>query len=351
MRIKTPYYVFDRELFSGSVREYSKYGKVFFPVKANDHGLIISEILKENCGFEVDSIEHIEKLIRHGASAKDLSYSFPIREETDIRRALKKGVGLFVIDSVEEYQKITRVSSTANFVVRINVLDVLDGKLPPEQNKWGLSIREATNLISTIRHNKQNLAGISFYITSELDRDGAFEIVLDAIGSSFVNLGVDFVNIGGGISRDRLKTIAPRLETVKKSVGAKHIVIEPGRHLLDPCIDMIVSVVSIRQMAGNRLVFINSGIYSGLLDAVVKSRKYAVVDQRGSASAFSSAYICGSSSDISDTLGVYDLRTNLAIGDTLIIKGCGAYSAVMQTHFCGKDHVHMVLKAAGVTSS
>jgi len=138
------------------------------------------------------------------------------------------------------------------------------------------------------------------------------------------------------------------LETVRTTVGAKHIVLEPGRYLLNPCIDMVVSVTSVRNINANRLVFINAGIYTGLLDAVVKGKKYQVDDERQtSTSKLARAYICGSSSDISDTLGEYKLRADLAGGDTLIIKECGAYSAVMQTHFCGKDQVKMVLKGAG----
>jgi ornithine decarboxylase len=345
MRIRTPYYVFDRALFSALLRDYTNYGMMFFPIKANDHQLIISEINKGGCGFEVDSIEHMRRLIKRGVSPKNMCYSFPIHEESDIRRALRLGVSLFVVDSFDEYNKIAHLSSDASFVVRINVLSILKSKLHHAQNKWGLSLHGASELISAIRRDNRNLAGISFYITSEIHQKDAFEAVLNALASSFANLGIEFVNIGGGISLDRLKSLKVCLDNVKKKVKAKHIVIEPGRHLLDPCIDMVVSVTSVRTIGANRLVFINAGIYSGLLDAVVKGRKYLVLDeQQKAASTLKSAYICGSSSDVSDTLGEYKLRVDLTVGDKLIIKECGAYSAVMQTHFCRKDHVRMVSK-------
>jgi len=348
MRIRTPYYVFDRERFSALVRDYSNYGKVWFPIKANDHPLIISETVKNDCGFEVDSIEHMRTLKRHGVSPKRMCYSYPIREDADIKKALELGVRLFVVDSFEEYEKVIRLSSSAYFVVRINVLSILKSKLHHEQNKWGLSLHEATTLMAAIRRDNQNLAGISFYITAEIQQNDAFEAVLDAIASHFANIGIEFINIGGGISLDKLKTMKSYLETVRTTVGAKHIVLEPGRYLLNPCIDMVVSVTSVRNINANRLVFINAGIYTGLLDAVVKGKKYQVDDERQtSTSKLARAYICGSSSDISDTLGEYKLRADLAGGDTLIIKECGAYSAVMQTHFCGKDQVKMVLKGAG----
>ena len=346
MKTRTPYYVFDRELFSSLVRDYSNYGRVFFPIKANDSPLVSSEINKNGCSFEVDSIEHIRELIQQrGVSPERMCYSYPIREAADIKEALMLGVRLFVVDSIEEYKKIICFPQKVSFVVRINVLGILKSKLHHEQNKWGLSLNEAKTLISTIRKDNQNLVGISFYITSEIHQEDAFEAVLDAISSDLNSVGVEFINIGGGISLDKLKEIKVCLEKAKNIVGAKYIVIEPGRHLLNPCIDMVVSITSVRNMNSNRLVFINAGIYTGLLDAVIKNKKYHVVDeQQKSTSTLASAYICGSSSDISDTLGEYKLRVDLAVGDELIIKECGAYSAVMQTHFCGKDHVDMILK-------
>lgn len=345
MRIKTPYFIFDRKLFSAMIRDYANYGKIYFPIKANDHEMIISEINKNECAFEVDSIEHMNRLIHYCVSPDRMCYSYPIREVADIKKALRLGVRLFVVDSFDEYEKIACLTTKASFIVRINVLSILKSKLRHEQNKWGLSIPEAITLISKIRTNNQYLAGVSFYITSEIQQEDAFEVVLNAIASQFPNIGVDFINIGGGISLDKLRSLAGCLDEVKRKVKARYIVLEPGRHLLNPCIDMVVSVTAVRNISANRLVFINAGIYSGLLDAAVKNKKYLVEDKlQESTSALAPTYICGSSSDISDTLGEYELRMNLAVGDSLIIKECGAYSAVMQTHFCRKDHVNMVLK-------
>lgn len=348
MPVRTPYYVFDRVLFASLLRTYCTYGKVYFPVKANDSALVCSELDKCHCGYEVDSIEQIRALVQSGACPEDICYSYPVREGPDIREASNAGVRLFVVDSMAEYQKIRRLSSNVDFVIRLNVLNILNSSLPPEQNKWGLSLHEAASLISTIRRDKEKVAGISFYIADVIRQDDAFQIVLRAISSSFAGVMFEFVNIGGGISLEKLRTLAPLLERVKRTVVAKYIVIEPGRHLLNPCIDLITSVISVRYIDMNRLVYINAGVYSGLLDAVLKRKRYIVVDeQQNPTSALARAYICGSSSDVSDTLGEYELRTDMAVGDTLVIKECGAYSAVMQTHFCGKDHADMIVKDIG----
>ena len=343
--MKIPYYIFDKKLFSSFIKKYSNYGKIFYPIKANDHPLIISEIIKNNCGFEIDSIEHMRELIKCGVSPEEMCYSYPIKEIDDAKEALMLGVRLFVVDSFEEYEKILCLSTNAKFVVRINISDILNANLRPEQNKWGLSLDDASRLISRIKIENQILVGLSFYITAELHQEDILGKVLNIITEKFINIGVEFINIGGGISLDELKINQLNLEKAKKAVGANYIVLEPGRHLLDPCIDMIVSVTAVRNINSNRLVFVNAGIYSGLLDAIIKHKKYHIEDeQQNPTSTLANVFVCGSSSDISDVLGEYRLRDNLVAGDNLIFKDCGSYSAVMQTCFYRKEHAEMILK-------
>jgi len=346
MKIRTPYYLFDKGKFCSMIQEYLSHGKIFYPIKANDHPVVVSALCENCCNFEVDSIEHIKTLVtNYGVSTDRLLYSYPIREAPDIAEADKLGVRNYVVDSIDEYEKIVQLSSEAAFMVRLNTLQILESNLSPECDKWGLSIEDALRLIHRIQKDKRKLLGISFYITAEVNCTDAFERVLNSVAIHFLGLSVDYLNIGGGISLDTLKEINGSLQKAKNAIGAKKVILEPGRHLLDPCIDLMVSVVSIRNMCGNRLVFINAGIYHGLIDAIIKKRDYNIEDDNQSVgSQVEWSYVCGSSSDISDTLGKHLLRNDLAIGDQLTIKECGAYSSVMQTHFYGRARAEMVLK-------
>lgn len=327
-------------------REYQENGKIYFPIKANDDSLIISSIIEMDGCFEVDSREHIDLLLNvYNVCAEKLLYSYPIREIKDIKFALDKGVRLFVIDSVEEYEKIVSLSSEVKFVIRINVLQILNNTLSAAQDKWGLSLSEATELIKKMRTENIKVSGISFYITSEVEQENAFEIVLNTLISNFKETDIEFVNLGGGISLEKINDIKYLLSKIKLELKAKYIVFEPGRNLLNPCIELAVSVTAIRYSNGNRLVFINAGIYNGLIDAIVKRRKYNIVDKKqNNLSELCISYVCGSSSDISDNLGDYELRADLAVGDMLYIQECGAYSSVMHTHFYGKKHAPMIIK-------
>ena len=348
---KTPYYLFDKELFVSMVQEYKSYGDLFFPIKANDDSLVISALIENDCSFEVDSIEHMRMLIEeYNVSPERILYSYLIREIDDIRAAIEMGITYFVIDSVEEFNKVISISKDVSFYIRINVLHILDNNLPPEKNKWGLSVTDAKKLMFKIKEQAAGVSGISFYIASEINRKNSFEIILASLVSDFSGLSIKSLDIGGGVSLDTLKKIHPIIKDFQKCFSTKQLIIEPGRHLLNPCIDMVVTVMSIKYINGNRLIFINAGIYNGLIDAIVKEKKYSIIDQKQTnSSKLCQSYICGSSSDVSDTLGYYELREDLTVGDLLYIKDCGAYSSVMKTRFYNKSKIPLLLKDSYVS--
>jgi diaminopimelate decarboxylase len=108
---------------------------------------------------------------------------------------------------------------------------------------------------------------------------------------------------------------------------------------------MIVSVTAIKKINNTKIIFINAGIYNGLIDIIIKKRYFAIEDlSKTKETNVEETIVCGSSSDVSDYLGRHKIRTNLKIGDQLIIKETGAYSAVMQTIFCGKSKIELVIK-------
>ena len=119
------------------------------------------------------------------------------------------------------------------------------------------------------------------------------------------------------------------------ALSKMQLIIEPGRYLLDPCIDMQVEITAIREKQGKKLIFINSGIYNGLLDVVVKRKRFKLVALKKAEDYSCAEYtICGCSADISDVLGEYVLPENLQVGDALRILNCGAYCSEMATPFC-----------------
>lgn len=344
--IPTPYYLFDKERFTELLQAYQQMGDVYYPIKANDDDLIVNTVINLSCCFEVDSIEHIRSLVKvKEVEASRILYSYPIREEKDIIEAVQLGIKKFVVDSKDEYTLITKHLDDGAFFVRLNTVGILGSDLPPHRNKWGLSISKAKELIVRIRNDGNKVLGISFYLFEDIAKPKSLKGILEKICENFSGFHLEYLNIGGGFSVQRLTEVKKLLDKTKSAIGAKKIIIEPGKPLLDPCIDMVVSVMAIKKIGTSKLVFINAGIYSGLIDVVIKGRHFEICDltvKNGDKK--ETTLVCGSSSDVSDFLGEYELRSDLAVRDQLLIRECGGYSTVMQTNFYGKNRIEVRIR-------
>jgi ornithine decarboxylase len=335
---ETPYYQFNQTLLAELLESYQSYGNIFFPIKANDSAPLIEYISQSDCGFEVDSLEHAHLLIDKYNVAPDLIiYSHLVRSRKDIREAANLGIKLFVVDTEEDMDRIDEVVSSPKYFLRINVNSMLN-LLPPEKDKWGFEVEKAIAIFDAVRNISNKIWGVSFYLSAEINTVQNVATVLNNLSSAFSNSGLSALNIGGGISISMLKQLRPLLNATLESTGIEKLVIEPGRHLLDPCFDLITSVLATRDIKGTRFLFIDSGIYFGLIDVIIKNKRFSIEDECEFANSptLREYIICGASSDVSDVLGKYQLRENISVGDKLRIRGCGAYSSVMQTHFYGK---------------
>lgn len=340
--MQTPYYIFNEKKFQELILKYKHFGEVFYPIKANDNSLIIERIIREDCSFEVDSIEHIKLLIKKYKVHPDkIIYSFPLKKSYHIVTASKLGVTKFVVDCMEEYNNIHIHAKNAVYLLRINANSVVGG-LNSMQDKWGFSVSDIEEAYRTIIANKDKVLGISFYLSAEINNLENFVRVFNAIEASNIR-NIEVIDIGGGVSVEMLKKLDDKLLAFRQRVGFTHLYIEPGRNLLDPCIDFVVSVIARRPANdGKNFLFIDAGIYNGLLDVIIKKKHFDIVEEGVNAKK-SSFYVCGFSSDVSDLIGEYELNSDIKVGDKLTFKNCGAYSAVMSTRFYANKKVSMFL--------
>lgn len=338
----TPYYIFHKKKFIELLTQYKKYADVYYPIKANDNSSVIKAVISNGGAFEVDSIQHIRKLVINNAvNPRNIIFSFPIKKETDIIFASELGVTKYVIDSIEEYFKINKYVKNAEYIVRLNANSVVGG-MNAFQDKWGFSPADIDSAIGLIKEGNGNLYGISFYLSSEINNLENFRKVFTYLKT--INLSCFYmVDIGGGVKIETLSQLKNDINDIKQLTNGKKLIVEPGKDLLDPCFQMKVSIIACKKSVdGKRILFIDAGIYHGLLDVVVKNKRFDIYDLKNDG--VEDYYICGCSSDVSDFIGCYTLSRSLEVGDSLIINGCGAYSAVMTTNFYSKKKPRLQIK-------
>ena len=307
---------------------------LYYPTKVNFEEQLITLIDSIVSGYEVDSISHLELLInKFGISPKRILYSYPLKKTDEIQRAIALGVTRFVIDNFEEVEFVVNTSNDVmlSILVRISIADfVQDGS--DYLFKWGVSINEANRIIDVIR-KRHRFEGVSFYLPQEVNTLENFQRVLNAINQTAFVKDIGVIDVGGGITPNTLSALLPIIHSTIG--GSPRVIIEPGLHFVGPCIEMITEVLAIREYGKFRAVFLDTGIYNGLIDAVIKKKHFEIYpDGYNSDNTSICEYVvCGRSSDVSDFLGHYYLPADLKKGDTLHITECGAYCSEMETHF------------------
>jgi len=337
----TPLLLFDTRLFAEIFQHFAQFGLVYYPVKSNDHDEILKAVARLGGSFDVDGISHIRKLVALSVSPDRIQFGIPVKKSQDIELALDLQIRRFVVDSPTEYQKISKFREKAGFLVRAAIWDMVDSP-DVSTRKWGMPLANIGEMRDLIEQDGNNFLGVSFYIPQELYTPTNFSKVLRRITSAFEGQSFQVLDIGGGLDNSFSDDFGKDLDVARQKLNLRDIILEPGRNLLDPCIDMLVSVIGVCQRGHERWAYIDAGIYSGLLDAVIKKKTFEILSPTGSNQPPSYNYfIAGPTSDSLDFLGQYSFPRELEAGDRLIAKNCGAYTYVLRTKFGGIDGLEL----------
>ena len=84
-----------------------------YAVKANPDRRVLRTLIQEGAGFEIASPAELDLLLGLGVPAAEVLYSNPVKAREWIAQAAEKGVEWFVLDSVDELQRIVDVKPDA----------------------------------------------------------------------------------------------------------------------------------------------------------------------------------------------------------------------------------------------
>lgn len=331
-------YVINRQNLINAVKSYSVNAQVYYPFKANTNRHVVNILDPLVAGYEVASIYHLIYLIeKREVKSQRILYSAPIKTNSQIKKALSLNVKNFVVDNVDELARIIRLADNKdlNIILRIDISNFIDAG--QSIFKWGASINDILLMKEILINSRHHYTGLSFYIPQEVDSISNFVAVIDGIATTIGINDCKYIDIGGGITSADVDTLLIQIKS-KYEIKDMIFIVEPGRHLLNPNIDLLVKVIDVRERRGQKLVFVDAGIYSGLMDAVVKNRRFEISymnnKKRQLGNKAEQCLICGDSSDISDVLGIYDLPQSIRVGDELRISECGSYCSELDTDFC-----------------
>jgi ornithine decarboxylase len=312
---ETPVLVVDAKKLRERIRAYQAFGTLYYPVKSNSAGEVIALVRDAGCNFLAGCLRYLDKTAAAGVPGEAVLYDNCAAGGDEIAGALRRGVRLFVTDSEEQFAMIRGLQADARFILKVSSDGVSGTK-----KKYGL---EDFAPLKKKMEAAGVFAGLSFYIHDSifsydtLERQMAF-MAAAAEHSPVLDLGG---SLRGLLDDGRMGRL---LEEYRTGGFFDRLFLEPGRGLLNPCVEMLTTVRRLRTLNGERRVHVDASIYSGLMDVYIENRTLTM--RAGAAAHDTPCRVYGSTPDSADFLGTHLLPRSLREGDIITIPDCGAYS-------------------------
>jgi ornithine decarboxylase len=348
MTCHTPFFLFDlssiREHYS-ALRDAFPAAYIHYAVKANNHPTVLSYLRDLGARFEVGSLPEIGLLEQSGVSPGHIIFSSPVKPAVHIREAFRFGIDLFVYDSENEIEKLSRFAPGSRVMVRIVVPS--DGSLFPLNAKFGALPEKAVDLLLAARSKGLSPYGIAFHVGSQCERKEtwreALEIVSDvwrrAAGRGIILPALD---IGGGFPLAYAHPV-PGIEEIAREIRSgllagfppeTELMLEPGRFLVGGAAILAAEVIGVTRRESCEWAYLNISAFHGLIESLQMEGRFPYQVTTGLPDADTRKYVLsGNTCDPDDTLFSEIYLPELSEGDRIFILNTGAYSFVYATQF------------------
>ncbi len=327
-------YIVHKSKLIEQLNKYQKQFGVYFPVKSNNCREVIEILTDSESNFEVEAISLAEKLINEFNVAPNRILFCPMYDfKNQAETAIRMGIKFFVVSSALDAQILKEARADIRFLIRICSDQIIDNN--PIFRPFGAQIGDVDKIVSNFN---EGFKGFSFYI-SQKTRALFTPDIAAVFKKLYFKCRFDILNIGGGFIPEEAMAFKKSLREFFQG----EILIEPGRHLLDPCIDIEADILQKAQKSGTNYLILNVGIYNGLIDAIIKNKRFEIVSPKPSVGR-TKYIILGPTADTLDRLGEYELPDDLQVGDKLLIHNCGAYCETLSTDFSGYNNYTISLQ-------
>ncbi len=314
-----------------------------FAVKSNPDRRVLEVFREEGVHFEIASREELAILLDMRVAPDSIFYSNPIKPEDYIRYAASRGVRWFAVDSVAEVEKLHRLAPKSSLYLRISVSN--RGSAWPLEGKFGVIGREAEAVMDACLQWGMDLAGVTFHVGSQcLNPDNWVQGIRAAqrVFSAMRQRGFRprLLNLGGGFPV-QMSAEVPPISQIGALINAElanqdngfTVIAEPGRNLVASAGCLVTRVIGTAIRKGQRWLYLDTGIYGGLMEFNERFRYPVVSDRAGEMVSWT---LAGPTCDSLDVcLRDQLLPASLQSGDLLYLPFTGAYTSSCATRFNG----------------
>ena len=292
------------------------------------------------------------------------------KSEPEIAAAIDYRVGVIVLDSRQEIERVARIAHEKNRVQGV-MLRLNPGveahtheyiATAHEDVKFGFSISSGAAwdaLLAVVKHESLQLLGVHCHIGSQIFTVDAFKAsalrlieFLARYKSEFGN-ELESLNIGGGVGiayteSDKPMNAKEFLANVKEAINSESaragittpkISIEPGRALIGPSMVTLYTVgttkeVQLKDGATRLYVSVDGGMSDNIRTSLYGAVYSAAIANRESNAKLRDCRIVGKHCETGDiVINSINLPSDIAPGDLIAVPATGAYGRSMASNY------------------
>ena len=322
---------------------------VHYAVKANPHPQLLAELAAVGCRFDVASPVEVRAALAAGATPDDLVYSNPVKRRDHVVEAATLGVRLFVVDSLDEVDKVAEAAPGSRVLCRLVTSG--EGSDWPLSRKYGCSTYEAVEVLTLADQLGLEAAGVSFHVGSQQRDPEAWAGPIAASARVFELLrtrGIfpSVLDLGGGFPashEEGCRPVSSYGEAIDRHLrhsfgdDRPETLVEPGRGIVGDAGTLVASVIGVIDRGGVRWVYLDAGVFTGLVETLEEAIRYRITtsaDEAAEGTVTRPCVLAGPTCDSADVLyqdRMVDLPVSLCEGDEVRLLSSGAYTSCYST--------------------
>ena len=351
----TPAFIYSSEVIRNNYALYSNQKReddlICYAVKANSNLNILKMLVDIGSGFDVVSGNELKKCLLAGADKNKIVFSGVAKSEEEITHAIENEILSINIESINEYKRIEKISSSLNkrvkCALRVNP-DITIGshkyiETGAKSSKFGLGKKDV-NEVSELALKSENieLTTIACHIGSQISDENLILQSLDyifVIAEELKKQGheISCLDIGGGLGikyhNEKKGDPALLIKEIKRRLNGTNykFILEPGRSIIGNAGILISKVEYIKEAGDKKFAIIDTGM-NDLIRPSLYEAWHGVMELENRKVKSEKYDIAGPVCETGDVLAT-DRELRILPNDIIAIMDVGAYGSVMSSNY------------------
>ena len=351
----TPAFIYSSEVIRNNYALYSNQKReddlICYAVKANSNLNILKMLVDIGSGFDVVSGNELKKCLLAEADKNKIVFSGVAKSEEEITHAIENEILSINIESINEYKRIEKISSSLNKKVkcalRVNP-DITIGshkyiETGAKSSKFGLGKKDV-NEVSELALKSENieLTTIACHIGSQISDENLILQSLDyifVIAEELKKQGheISCLDIGGGLGikyhNEKKGDPALLIKEIKRRLNGTNykFILEPGRSIIGNAGILISKVEYIKEAGDKKFAIVDTGM-NDLIRPSLYEAWHGVMELENRKVKSEKYDIAGPVCETGDVLAT-DRELRILPNDIIALMDVGAYGSVMSSNY------------------